>query len=515
MSAADPTLNKVALTSSDKLPPYRNDARKFLTLPNELLTIISDAIEPGDLPNFRLTCRTLNDVSSKHFGEKRLAHRRFIFTEYSMTGLMDMTAHSVFGPCIKSVLFGTHCLTNNLDTLMKAIDSSKVTDIEAMVILRKYHTCWDTRSRFYADRRLSRMLVLALSNLRVLGNQVALGVFNDVPDGVRGLYTRPLSGYGSEHQSRALPFVKLMMSNVSTLSIIFASCNVVGFSPHRIVLDLSESGIDMETSHAFDSFMLGNSGHIPPTIDACIKDRQTKTCVSSSQSSLSLRPRILPGDIWTEPENRTVSNVSLNVVFRTALATAHFRRFRMDSCSIQAGVLLPVLRRFRRTLQVVELINIAIWVGDKYDAPRCVLPVLCTLRDDLQLQELVMDNVRAYHEDYYNGGILVANGRSWYGQQQIHQGLSVFIDFGADSWDGGDSDEHFKKNLSYIEADCQLQYADYVDMHKPEDTDYIDFLQWKGGREAILEEYKLEYEEEKLKRGRIREVMAAVEALRP
>ncbi|KEQ62710.1 uncharacterized protein M437DRAFT_25646, partial [Aureobasidium melanogenum CBS 110374] len=71
-------------------------AKKFLTLPDELLIKISDKVAPEDLPNFRLTCKTLANISAKHFGEKRLAHRRFILTEYSLKGLVDMTAHPVF-----------------------------------------------------------------------------------------------------------------------------------------------------------------------------------------------------------------------------------------------------------------------------------------------------------------------------------------------------------------------------------------------------------------------------------
>jgi hypothetical protein len=42
-----------------KLAPHRKHAKKVLTLPDELLTNISDNVAPEDLPNFRLTCNTL------------------------------------------------------------------------------------------------------------------------------------------------------------------------------------------------------------------------------------------------------------------------------------------------------------------------------------------------------------------------------------------------------------------------------------------------------------------------
>jgi hypothetical protein len=125
------------------LAPHRKYAKKFLTLPDELLTNIANNVTPEDLPNFRLTCKTLANIAAKQIGQKRLAHSRFIFTKYSLQGLIDMTGHPVFGQCIKSIMFSTDRLTNDLVTLMAALESKQITDpAKAMDILQRYREYW-------------------------------------------------------------------------------------------------------------------------------------------------------------------------------------------------------------------------------------------------------------------------------------------------------------------------------------------------------------------------------------
>lgn len=157
------------------LAPQRKHAKEFLTLPNELLTNIADYVSPKDLPNFRLTCKTLANIAAKQFGQKRLAHRRFIFTKYSLQGLIDMTGHSVFGPCIKSIMFGTDRLTNELQDLLGSLKKHKITDhTKAMHVLQTYHERWIKHSAFLEYSDLSRVLVTALRISRLSGSMSLL-----------------------------------------------------------------------------------------------------------------------------------------------------------------------------------------------------------------------------------------------------------------------------------------------------------------------------------------------------
>lgn len=69
----------------------------FVCLPPELKRMIVHSSDDSSLPNLRLTCKELNEIASKPFGERCLAERRFMFTKYSMQGLLELTAHPIFG----------------------------------------------------------------------------------------------------------------------------------------------------------------------------------------------------------------------------------------------------------------------------------------------------------------------------------------------------------------------------------------------------------------------------------
>ncbi|KEQ87490.1 hypothetical protein M438DRAFT_290090, partial [Aureobasidium pullulans EXF-150] len=225
-------------TKSRKLPPHRKYAMKFLTLPNEILLTISNAVDPEDLPNFRLTCKTLNDVSAKAFGEKRLAHGRFIFTEFSMQGLVDLTAHPVFGPCVREIMFGTHRVTNNLRTLLNHIEMLGITDNDrAMEVLRLFDEKWTRRSDF-ETRLLELMLGEALCNLQMWGSGVILGVFDDIQLDPQRKAAHLLGAYGSALEYASLPFRSMVVSENTALQVIRNVCRNVNFQPKSVGLYL-------------------------------------------------------------------------------------------------------------------------------------------------------------------------------------------------------------------------------------------------------------------------------------
>ncbi|KAI5273424.1 hypothetical protein E4T47_03311 [Aureobasidium subglaciale] len=217
-----PPTTALAIMPPRKVPPHRRYAKKFLTLPNEFLIKISDCVAPEDISNFRFACKKRETVSGKHFGDKRLAHRRFIFTQYSMEGLVEMTAHQVFGPCVKSVLF---------DILVDALTARKITDdMKAMEVIREYRKRWYTRCDFMHGHLLE-MLQAVISNLQFWGNNVNLGIFDRLQrssmlvsiDG-RPQWCSRLVGYGANKEYSALPFVKLAASTVDAFNIVYSIC---------------------------------------------------------------------------------------------------------------------------------------------------------------------------------------------------------------------------------------------------------------------------------------------------
>ncbi|CAD0107351.1 unnamed protein product [Aureobasidium uvarum] len=91
------------MASSDPAPLISNgdrstlDSPTFTGLPTELKKMIINNAEDACLPNLRLVSKELNDIALKPFGERCLAQRRFMMTEFSLKGLVDLTAHPDFG----------------------------------------------------------------------------------------------------------------------------------------------------------------------------------------------------------------------------------------------------------------------------------------------------------------------------------------------------------------------------------------------------------------------------------
>ncbi|CAD0093699.1 unnamed protein product [Aureobasidium mustum] len=66
-------------------------------LPTELKKMIVSCAEDSCLANLRLTNKELNVISTKPFGERLLAERRFMLSKYSLEGLIGLTAHPELG----------------------------------------------------------------------------------------------------------------------------------------------------------------------------------------------------------------------------------------------------------------------------------------------------------------------------------------------------------------------------------------------------------------------------------
>ncbi|KAG9564302.1 MFS general substrate transporter, partial [Aureobasidium melanogenum] len=488
-----------------RVAPHRRYAKKFLTLPDELLTKISDAVAPEDLPNFRLTCKTLANISAKHFGEKRLAHRRFVFTEYSMRGLIDMTAHPVFGPCVKSIMFGTDYLTNRLGALMDALESHNITDpTEAMRVLQKYREGHAKRSKFWNSHDLHRMFQIALSNLLSLGTSVSLGLYNGVQESPRNEIM--LHGYGSSHEPSGLPFTEFITLDDVALRIIRKVCRVANFHPELLEFDLRGQQGGPEMGHRLSRLLLTN-GQLQSTFDVCIREGCVDIRVLSSQHRLEFKQRPVSGQPLHQSED-ICFHLDLGQPMEQALLSMALTHFRMESCSMWNTDLADELRAMAGTLQVVELIDVAFW-GNNSDPKTTVYPVLHCLRDDLRLRTLVLDDVRAMHKDYVEGpGLLVAKGRCWHGQQQIREGLNVLTSFDGHAWDDDDLYDHFEDGVHHKES--RLQSIKYS--HDDESgMTYEKFLEYKASEEQSLEDYKKEYAEYKVSRARAKEAMARVE----
>jgi hypothetical protein len=77
--------------------PSQRPPPTFNGLPTELKKLVVHHTEDSCLANLRLTSKELNAIATKPFGERMLAERRFMLSEYSLKALIDLTGHPVFG----------------------------------------------------------------------------------------------------------------------------------------------------------------------------------------------------------------------------------------------------------------------------------------------------------------------------------------------------------------------------------------------------------------------------------
>lgn len=189
-----------------------------------------------------------------------------------------------------------------------------------------------------------------------------------------------------------------------------------------------------------------------------------------------------------------------------ALFAAPITHLRMKSCSITDSKFIEMLRAFSGTLQVVELVDAAVWVW--HDSVTEMFPVLGCLRDDLHLHKLVLDG-EGVGWKHYDGppGTTVTTGRVWTGQQQIQAGLDILLGFEGYGWDDDYDDVSREEQIRREELEVQgITYSQHEDH-----MDYTEYLEFKTEQERHLERDKRYHAKVKALKVRAKEAMARVE----
>jgi hypothetical protein len=168
---------------------------------------------------------------------------------------------------------------------------------------------------------------------------------------------------------------------------------------------------------------------------------------------------------------------------------------------------IDILERLARTLQIIELIDVALWC---HTCPATnVGPILRSFKHDLRLRTLVLDGLRAMNKNSSSdAGILLAKGRFWHGQQQIHGGLDIINRSDGYGWDNDGFNDWFERDIRSYEQEIQgMKYHDFG-YHK----DYTECIEYRAQQEEALEACKRRYEEYKVARAGVKEAMARVES---
>jgi hypothetical protein len=141
-------------------------------LPLEVWSIIATVADPNDLANLRLASKGLCTAATRPFGLSRLAHRRFIVSPYSLQGLVQLTAHPVLAPCMKSISLGTYRLNDEHER--RPVESHDTDTNDAA------HLAAVTQCSFEGHGHCLGVLKRALTNLKHRQIRIGLGIHDDL-----------------------------------------------------------------------------------------------------------------------------------------------------------------------------------------------------------------------------------------------------------------------------------------------------------------------------------------------
>ena len=156
------SVHRVSTCSSSKM------VVSISSCPTEIIQMIAVAADPTDLANLRLVSKQWCAVSSRLFGLANLRHPRFIISPYSLQGLVDLTAHPMFGPCVESVNIGSYRLKKHLVNTQPHLDINHAN----AAALKQF--------RFEQTGSHLNLLAQAFANLRDHGVMPMLGAFEDI-----------------------------------------------------------------------------------------------------------------------------------------------------------------------------------------------------------------------------------------------------------------------------------------------------------------------------------------------
>jgi hypothetical protein len=142
--------------------------------PLEVWGMIATAADPNDLANLRLASKDLCAAATRPFGLSRLAHRRFIVSPCSLQGLVQLTAHPVLAPCMKSISLGTYRINDEPERRPVEPDDTENNDATHLVAV--------TQGNFERHGHCLDVLKRALNNLKHRQIRIGLGIHDDLVD---------------------------------------------------------------------------------------------------------------------------------------------------------------------------------------------------------------------------------------------------------------------------------------------------------------------------------------------
>lgn len=443
------TSSDIALSRDDK-STYPSTASTFgtnpliittamsslLSLPPEICNTIFEEVSARDVINLRRVCRRTNALSSHQFGLKCLADLSFIWSSYSLQGLLDISTHPL-GRYVKRLTFATHFIYS------ERLTEDPVEQRKAR--LQDIFVQWDERNK---------SLVRALENLQRLGVRPILGVYDilipwmSLDDSDSYSNDRQLrKGYGYEEFYGALTTTEISYPPFThTIEYVLkaaqqAKLPIKAFHIHwnqhakheqdelRV---LSEQHLFSEPGKLNSGFeLLVNLEHFKQ-FELRIPDHTIKVMIDTGRQKFELRVihakaigvaqhPILPVIDWIRLPLKTLLPF---------MDVGHcFREIRLASMHMSAGFLIDFLTKQARTLRVLHLESIIMPLYDEsldvgIHVDDVAQSFLSKLKNSLSLEYLRMSRLCDVDD---RSRLIGGHDDTWVGKQAVQDGLQIYI----------------------------------------------------------------------------------------
>lgn len=432
---------------STMLDPINNNSPAsphIIKLPVEVLDIIFAKCENEDLPNLRLTCKTTCHTSTQLFGLASFTHRRFLFPEYSLQGLFDLTAHATFAPCIRSINFGT-------SRLGEADAGSEHRLREERNALAQKHAAFIRAGSHHI------MLEQAFRNLKICRNtKVKVGIYDDLwsthltwlepedlllmgpEDACKYSYT---GGYSAaESYDR---FIVRHFDAENTLAAIFDASKSAGFALTSLDLDMSIewlSKIDhprrcLTPDAAFKKVCVTDSGRLNPDVDVCFTHRISNSFALNRfntayfrTTSRSTRLELFNQQFGDRDEPGTPFDdfhygELLNVIEQTP-----FKKLVIHHSDVRPDYFRETFGSMKHSLKHLELSDIYLFKDD-HSPSTIIWPFAFFeyLKDEMALESLVLKDLRFVDEWWSNYRMSFKEEKKWSGNREVYLALQGLV----------------------------------------------------------------------------------------
>ncbi|KAH0342579.1 hypothetical protein KCU81_g5647, partial [Aureobasidium melanogenum] len=405
----------------------------LLSLPPEIFNAVLDDVSGRDVMNLRLVCRHTSALSLHQFGHKCLTDLSFIWSPYSLQGLLDLSVHPL-GRYVRRLNFATN--------FIYAEKLTAVPDEQREARLKNTFEQWEERNE---------LVIQALKNLQKLGVQPMLGVF-DVPWDSSDLgkdNRRSTRRYGYGYEK----FYGTARPDASTEDLhdihdnsypAFAhAVEYVLKAAHQAKLPVSAFHVHREegAEHYKDDLQVLReqylrSGEFSPDFDLTITTLCPETGERPAHTARNIFDtrrqryefRTLPVEhlVWlTQPRaNFERHGFILNPPLDSAPEGNKrcFREISISFCDAPFDVLTEFLLGQAKTLRVLQLEHIGIMYLD--DDGVEVLDFLQMIKNDLTLDYLKMARVSSSED---RSRLIGGHDDTWTSREEIQEGLQMYV----------------------------------------------------------------------------------------